>query len=349
MFKINQNIDISWQSILKLYIVLIAFIAIWYFRQIIFIALLGFILASLLDKPIEFLEIRLKNRWAATFIIYFVFLSGLGMIAYFLIPVLNTYIIGFSDFLPSWMNKESLVQFWQGWQVTESSIERWLTLFGVSQGQLYEFLVQSADFLIKILGGAFTAFFVLIFSFFINTEKRGIEKAICLIFPRAYEDYVIYLWGKTRQKVSSWFFGQLILSTIVGGLVFISLKILGIAQAEFLAVLAALFDFIPYIGPLVIGLIAVFVGMSQNIFLGISILVVFVIVQGIEGFINPLLRAKTMKLNPLVILLALLIGGRLAGIAGAIIALPIAAAAFELLRDSRSGRLASYLPQKQLL
>ena len=349
MFKINQNIDISWQSILKFYIILIAFIAIWYFRQIIFIALLGFILASLLDKPIEFFEIKLKNRWIATFITYFVFLSGLGAIAYFLIPVLNAYVIGFSDFLPSWMNKESLIQLWQGWQVTETSIERWLTLFGISQGQLYEFLVQSADFLVKILGGAFTAFFVLIFSFFINTEKKGIEKAISLIFPSAYEDYVIYLWGKTRQKVSSWFFGQLILSAIVGGLVFISLRILGIAQAEFLAILAALFDFIPYAGPLIIGLIAVLVGMSQDVFLGISILIIFIIIQAIEGFISPLLRAKTMKMNPLVILLALLIGGKLAGIAGAIIALPLAAAVVELIRDIRSGRLASYLPQKQLL
>ena len=233
--------------------------------------------------------------------------------------------------------------------MTEASIEKWLTLFGISQGQLYEFLVQSADFLIKILGGAFTTFFVLIFSFFINTEKKGIEKAISLVFPSAYEDYVIYLWGKTRQKVSSWFFGQLILSAIVGSLVFISLKILGIAQAEFLAILTALFDFIPYVGPLIIGLIAVLVGMSQDVFLGISILIIFIIVQAIEDFISPLLRAKTMKMNPLVILLALLIGGKLAGIAGTIIALPLAAAMIELIRDIQSGRLASYLPQKKLL
>jgi predicted PurR-regulated permease PerM len=349
MFKTNQNIDISWQSILKFFVILIAFVAIWYFRQIIFIVLLGFILASLLDKPIEFFETKLKNRWIATFITYFVFLSGLGIIAYFLIPVLNAYVISFSDFLPSWMNKESLIQLWQGWQVTEASIEKWLTLFGISQGQLYEFLVQSADFLIKILGGAFTTFFVLIFSFFINTEKKGIEKAISLVFPSAYEDYVIYLWGKTRQKVSSWFFGQLILSAIVGSLVFISLKILGIAQAEFLAILTALFDFIPYVGPLIIGLIAVLVGMSQDVFLGISILIIFIIVQAIEDFISPLLRAKTMKMNPLVILLALLIGGKLAGIAGTIIALPLAAAMIELIRDIQSGRLASYLPQKKLL
>jgi predicted PurR-regulated permease PerM len=132
-------------------------------------------------------------------------------------------------------------------------------------------------------------------------------------------------------------------------LAFISLKILGVPQAEFLAILAALFDFIPYIGPLIIGFIAFLVGISQSLFLGISIIIIFIIIQAIEGFVGPLLRAKTMKLNPLVIILAVLIGGKLAGVAGIIIALPLAAAAIELIRDIQTGRIAAYLPQKKLL
>jgi len=349
MFKMNQNLDISWQSFLRFYIILIGFIAAWYFRQIIFIALLGFILASLLDRPIDYLETRWKNRWLATFAVYFIFLGSLSLIAFWLIPVLNRYIIDFTNFIPAWISKESLFQLWQGWQLPESSIENWLNLVGISQGHLYEFLIQATSLLVKILGGAFTAFFVLLLSFFINTEKQGIEKAISLIFPKIYENYVIDLWRKTRQKVSNWFFTQLILSGLVGGLVFVSFKILGVAQAELLAVLAALFDFIPYIGPMIIGLIAVLVGLNQSFFLGISVLIIFIIIQVIEGFIGPLLRAKTMKLNPLIIIIALLVGGKLAGFAGIIIAIPLAAAAVELLRDIRSGRLASSLPQKQLL
>jgi len=61
------------------------------------------------------------------------------------------------------------------------------------------------------------------------------------------------------------------------------------------------------------------------------------------------LRAKTMKLNPLVIILAVLIGGKLAGVAGIIIALPLAAAAIGLIRDIQTGSIAAYLPQKKLL
>jgi len=349
MFKTTQEIDISWQSILRLFIVLSAFIAVWYFRQIIFIILLGFILASLLDRPIDYLEGKSKNRWLATFIVYFIFLTILGLIAYWFIPAFNNYIAGFLDFFPSWMNKEALLQLWQGWQAVEFSIQRWLGLLGISESQLSQFLVQSSGLLIKILGGAFSAFFVLLLSFFINTEKKGIEKAIRLIFPNAYEDYAVYLWGKTRSKVGSWFFSQLILSGMVGGLVFLSLKILGVPQAEFLAILAALFDFIPYVGPLIIGLIAFLVGLSENFFLGISILIIFIIIQMIEAFIAPLLRARTMKLNPLVIIFALLVGGKLAGVAGIIIALPLAAAAIELIRDIQTGRIAAYLPQKKLL
>ena len=349
MFKITQTIDISWQSILRLFIVLLAFIAAWYFRQVIFIILLGFIVASLLDRPIDYFEGKWKNRWLATFIIYFIFLTALGLIACLFIPIFNDYIVGFLDFFPSWMNKGAFLELWQGWQSVEFPIQNWLNLLGISQSQVSEFLLQSGNLLTKILGGAFSAFFVLLLSFFINTEKKGIEKAIRLICPNAYEDYAVHLWGRTRRKVGSWFFGQLILSGMVGGLVYLSLKILGVPQAEFLAILAALFDFIPYIGPLIIGFIAFLIGVSQSFFLGISILIIFIIIQTIEGFISPILRAKTMKLNPLVIILAVLIGGKLAGVAGIIIALPLAAAAIGLIRDIQTGSIAAYLPQKKLL
>ena len=349
MFKTTQTIDISWQSILRLFVILLAFIAAWYFRQVIFIILLGFIVASLLDRPIDYFEGKWKNRWLATFIIYFIFLTALGLIACLFIPIFNDYIVGFLDFFPSWMNKGAFLELWQGWQSVEFPIQNWLNLLGISQSQVSEFLLQSGNLLTKILGGAFSAFFVLLLSFFINTEKKGIEKAIRLICPNAYEDYAVHLWGRTRRKVGSWFFGQLILSGMVGGLVYLSLKILGVPQAEFLAILAALFDFIPYIGPLIIGFIAFLIGVSQSFFLGISILIIFIIIQAIEGFISPILRAKTMKLNPLVIILAVLIGGKLAGVAGIIIALPLAAAAIGLIRDIQTGSIAAYLPQKKLL
>ena len=100
MFKTTQSIDISWQSILRFYIILSAFIAAWYFRQVIFIILLGFIVASLLDRPIDYFEEKWKNRWLSTFVIYFIFLSVLGLIAYLFIPFFNIYIVGFLVFFP---------------------------------------------------------------------------------------------------------------------------------------------------------------------------------------------------------------------------------------------------------
>lgn len=349
MFKNVQNIDISWQSVLRFYTILLAVIAAWYFRQIVFIFLLGFIVASLLDRPIDYLEEKWENRWLATFVVYLMFLGALSLIAYLFVPIFNENIVAFLDVLPDWLNKETLVQLWQGWDAGEFSVQNFLNLFGISEGQLAEFLVQSGSLLTKIMGGAFSAFFVLLLSFFINTEKKGIEKAIHLIFPSDYEKYAVYLWEKTRRKVGSWFFGQLLLSMLVGGLVYISLKFLGVPQAEFLGVLAALFDFMPYIGPLLIGFIAFLMGLSQSLLLGVIIVAVFIVIQIIEGFVGPILRAKTMRINPLVIILAVLIGSKLAGVAGIIIALPLASAAVGLILDLQSGRLAEYLPQKKLL
>jgi len=91
------------------------------------------------------------------------------------------------------------------------------------------------------------------------------------------------------------------------------------------------------------------VGLSQNLLMGLIALGIVIIVQLLENIIAPPIRAKAMQMNPLMIILAILLGSKLMGALGAIIALPIAAVIIELFRDIRSGKINEYLPQKKLL
>jgi len=128
MFKTTQSLDISWQSILRFYVILLSFVAAWYFRQVIFIILVGFVMASLLDRPIDYFEKKMEKiaGWQLLLFIFF-FLIGLGLIACLFIPVFNNHIVGFMDFFPSWMNKGAFLQLWQGWQPAELSMQNWLS------------------------------------------------------------------------------------------------------------------------------------------------------------------------------------------------------------------------------
>ena len=344
----NQNSAISWQNVFKFYAVLILLLTIWYFRQIILFALVAFVVASLLEPPINFFWKKIKNRWASTLIVYSLGLFLLGIVIYFAVPVLSS--AAFELFLdsPFGLELESLPKFFEQWPMAEIYFDKGIFSLENIGAQLINLIVQSFDFLVKIAGGAFSIFFILILSFFLNTEKDGMERGIRLIFPRDYEEYAVYLWGKAKKKVNGWFFSQLIVSLMVGSLVFLSFKTLGVSQAGFLGILSGLLDFVPYLGPFIAGIIIALIVFDQSLFLGIMAVSVFVIIQLIEGIISPLIRSRAMKLNPVIIIFALLIGGKLAGTMGIIIALPLAAILMELIKDIRSGQINEYLSQKKL-
>jgi len=345
----KQTIDISWQSTWRFFIVFLLLLAVWFFRQIILFILVAFIIASLLEEPVNYLSSKIKSRWLATLIIYLISLFLIGLLVYLAIPLISETIINLIPKFNLNINPEIIRSFIQEWEITEIPFKNIFSSLNPLSNQLLDFFTKSISFLVKITGGAFSIFFIFLLAFFLNTEKNGVERGIRLITPKNYEQYTVYLWGKARKKVSGWFYSQLILSLFVGALVFIAFKILALPNPEFLAILAALFDFIPYIGPFIVGFIATVFGLGQGILLGALSLVIFIAIQFLESIIAPSIRSRVMQINPLIIMFAILFGGKLAGAPGIIIALPLTATLIEVIRDIRSGKINSYLPQKKLL
>jgi len=347
-----NNLTLSWQSVIRLYLPIILIIVLWYFRSILLIVILAFIIASIFEKPIDYLSLRWKNRWLATLVVYLISLTIFSILIYFSAVIVIRNFDQLSNVLPNWLQEKietSGIFNSRNFQITGLNLSRATEDLKTLSTQLFNFIKQSVAFFSKIVGGTFTVFLVFLLSFFINTEKNGIEKGIRFLVPWQYEDYAVYLWDKARQKVGNWFFSQILLSLFVGLSVFIVLSILGIKQAEFLGLLAGILDFIPYLGPFIAGIIIVVSTLSQNLISGIVVLIAFIIIQIVEGIISPSLKAKAMKLNPIIIIISLLIGAKMAGAIGVVIILPLAATFVEFLKDLRSGRLQSYLPQRRLL
>ena len=104
--------------------------------------------------------------------------------------------------------------------------------------------------------------------------------------------------------------------------------------ALLLAVIAGVLEIFPYIGSFISGILAVTIGMLQTPILGLWVLILYLVVYQIEAyFITPMVIGKVVGLNPIVVILALLIGGKLGGVLGMILAVPLAAVFAELLRD----------------
>jgi len=132
-----------------------------------------------------------------------------------------------------------------------------------------------------------------------------------------------------------WFQGQLLLGVIVGVLVYLGLWILNVRFALLLAIIAGVLELVPYIGPVLAAIPGVILALFQGPFLlAVWVLLLYIVVQQLENYlIVPLVMKKAVGLNPVVVIIALLIGGKLAGVIGILLAVPAAAVLAEFFRD----------------
>jgi predicted PurR-regulated permease PerM len=124
------------------------------------------------------------------------------------------------------------------------------------------------------------------------------------------------------------------LAVLVGVLVYVGLSLLNIKYALLLGIISGILELFPYIGPVLAAIPGVILGFLQAPILGLWVLIVYLVIQQIESYvIAPLVMGKVVSLNPIVVILALLIGEKLGGILGMVLSVPLAAVFAELMRD----------------
>jgi predicted PurR-regulated permease PerM len=134
-----------------------------------------------------------------------------------------------------------------------------------------------------------------------------------------------------------WVLGQILLSVCIFVGVYIGLSLLGVQYALVLALLAGVFEVVPFIGPTLSAIPALFIAFTQSPTLAIAVLVLYIAVQKLESWILvPKIMQKTVGTSPVVIIFALLIGVKLGGIVGLLLAVPIVAI-FTVLKEEWKG------------
>lgn len=129
--------------------------------------------------------------------------------------------------------------------------------------------------------------------------------------------------------------GQLILSAIIGVVVFIGLSILNVRHAAILGILAALMEFIPYIGPSLAAAPAILIAFTQGgVLKMVFVLVMYLILQQLENhLLVPKVMQRAVGLNPIVSIIAILIGAKVAGSIGVLLAIPTATVVSIFMQD----------------
>ncbi len=202
----------------------------------------------------------------------------------------------------------------------------------IQESGLLGALPQLGGVALGALGGVLGFFLILILAFYLVTEENVIRRGIALLAPDEYQPFVSQLSVKMREKVGHWLRGQLLIMLIVGLLDYGALVMLGIPYAIVLAIVAALCEVVPFIGPNVAVIPAAVIAFSVSPVHAVLVLAAYFVVQQIESnILTPKIMQRTTGLNPIITILAILIGfeigntqGVQGGVIGALLAIPLA-------------------------
>ena len=185
-----------------------------------------------------------------------------------------------------------------------------------------------------VFGGVFSLVLIVIISFYLSVQDRGIENFLRIVVPLRHEEYIIGLWKRSQSKIGKWMQGQLLLGVLIGLLVYLGLTILGVKYALLLGLFAMVAELIPIFGPVIAAVPAVLIGFTDGVPLGLMVVGLYVIIQQFENhLIYPLVMRKVIGVPPLLVIISLLIGAQLAGFFGIILAVPVTAAILEFADD----------------
>lgn len=290
---------------------------------------LAVVVSSALDPIVTWLEKKKIPRILGTLAIYIVAVFILAFIIYAIIPIALS---EFSSLLNSLNEKISRPD------LAFINISQLVDAINEGLGRVTNVLISGSqsflDITSRFFGGIALTVSVFVLSFYLTVGKDGVERFLLTILPPTYEARAIELYTKVRRKIGRWLRGQLLLSLVIGVAVFFGLWLLGVKYSLILGILAGIFELVPYVGPIFSGSVAVLVAATDSLTLGVYALLLFILIQQIENnVLVPAVMSLTTSLNPVVILISLLVGAKLFGFIGLVLAVPAAVLLQEIIED----------------
>lgn len=323
-----QKLTISWASLWRV-LAMLALVATLYISRDVFVALiLAIVIAAALDPFVDWLEKRRIPRILGTLSVYIIVIFIIALVLYIALPIFLTELNGIlensNDIFGSMV--ESLGLQATVLQTIINSINEFTNSLLGGQTTLVSVLSQ-------LLGGLLLMIIVFVISFYLTIGRDGVERFTRAILPYRFHASVLSIYERIRHKISYWFAGQLFLSAVIGVAVFIGLAILGVPYAFILSITAALFELVPYVGPIFAGSLAVLTAMTQSTTLGLYVLALFIVIQQLEShLLIPAVNRYTTNLNPVIVIVSLLVGGKVLGLVGVVLAVPFAVLFQEIIK-----------------
>lgn len=329
------RITITAGAIVKVAVFLVGLYICYLIRDILALLFVSLILSAAIDPLVDVLARYYIPRSISVLGIYIIVaLAVVGTFVLIIPPMVEQFRAVSQDF-PAYVERASA-----SYQNVQAFAERhWLLQrFQQAVGGLESNFNRAAEGILGtvsgIFGGIISFFIVLVVTFYMSVEENAVKKVVWSLAPPRDQAYVMQLVNRMQRQIGYWFRGQLVLMVLIGVFTWAGLRFLLPEYALVLGVFAGVTEFIPYLGPVLGAIPAIFLAFTVDPFLALIVAIFYVIVQQVEGnILTPKIMQRAVGLSPIVSIAVLMAGLKLGGIVGGLLSIPVATAVSVVIKD----------------
>lgn len=317
----TQRIEISYKTIIFTVLFLISLWLLVQIREIIFLLILSVIAASGLRSVVNRLEGMKMPRVVAILIVYLILMSLIFLTLSSIIPLLIKQTNRLIQQLLYFFSFSFLAPY------IDTSAARVTDQLASLSGNLYRATVGAISIIVN-----FFTFFV--FTFYLLLERRHMRVFIRNFLGEEMKDRIVKVMLLIEDRLGAWVRGEVSLALIIGTLSFIGLTLLRVEFALPLAIIAGVLEVVPILGPIIAAIPAVIVASLVSPLLAVFVAVLYFLIQQLENhLIVPQVMKRAVGVPPMVSIVAILIGAKLSGVTGALLAIPLFVCAQIILQE----------------
>ncbi len=306
-----RKIEISHKTIIFIVLFLIFLWFLYVVRDIILQFFVALLIMTILNPFVSRLSRHRIPRGVSILLSYILIFSIISLSIAALVPPLIEQTSAFANSLPRFINNLGI----------SSVLSDQLTQQLVSQ--LASVPAKLVTLTLSLFSNVIGVVAVLVFTFYLLSDREKVSNQLGLFVGENKNKEITRLINILEGRLGGWARGQLGLMLVIAFANYIGLSLLGIPYALPLSILAGLLEIIPYIGPIIAAIPAVVIGFGTSPILGMAVAAMAFLIQQLENYVFvPKIMQKSAGVNPIITLLALAIGFRLAGVIGLLISVP---------------------------
>ncbi|GER66252.1 UPF0118 membrane protein YrrI [Weizmannia acidilactici] len=288
--------------------------------------LIGSFIAYILHPLVEFLHQNGLPRGLAILIIYLLFFGGIAYGVYRGLPLVIAQMNDLSEHIPQFAD-----QYRDGVAYLQTSMKHWPDGLQdqiderIERFELWltENVSNAINVLMKLLNYAIALAVIPFISFYLLKDFEHVKKAALALTPKKWRQSALSFLRDVDRSIGGYIRGQLLDCLIIGFLSFVAFAILGIKYPILLGIIIGVTNVIPYFGPILGAIPVSVIAATISLKYVVYVLVIVFVLQFIESnILSPFIVGKSLHLHPLFIIIALIVGEEIGGIAGLILAVP---------------------------